>query len=299
MSNSRSFPIVFDNTAFFAAKTEVDYMSDLRKQLLARYLSEDPEPPSWAKNCWAPIPLVGRQFRGDSSVLVYASAEHLEWLDNPEERDKALYEGKAGMDRHRAMLTRNGIPPGKYFPKVGISPVSSGALLCAAHFVTLKIGRLPIAGEEPAAFLENICVANWCKFTLKANSKDYPDDLNKLSNSLRFVIADLELLRPRVVLLPSRIWRHSTVSVAMQRAAPATLFVPVPQFLPAVVNRHLAAWEDAARSLERSHRQTALGSWMKKLAGLNHHNAWRYVAWLDDVLRPYGQPQDNHGRGRD
>jgi hypothetical protein len=167
---------------------------------------------------------------------------------------------------------------------VGIQPVTDGGLFAAGLFVAERLG-LPMAAR-PRTFLERIAVSNWCKFTIEDKmNRDYIGHLGKLTDSLPFVVAELVALRPAVVLLPQQVWRRRVLRAAMTGASPWSQFLPVPQFNATAVNVHLVEYAARARRLRPARTGAPLAKWMANLVGFRQENAWRYIAFLDGVLR--------------
>ncbi len=179
----------------------------------------------------------------------------------------------------REMMGRDS---GAFFPIVGMAPVEDGGLLAAALFIAGKLG-LPTAAT-PRAFLETLAVTNWCKFVIQARTnRDYVGDVEKLTASLPFVVAELAALRPAVVLLPHRVWGQPELAAAMRGASPLTRFAPAPQCNVKVVDKYgpMVACHERGLALRERLQATPLGEWMRHLVGFREENAWRYIAWLD------------------
>ena len=129
-------------------------------------------------------------------------------------------------------------------------------------------------------------MSNWCKFTIEdKTNRDYIGNLNRLTPSLPFVVGELAELRPTLVLLPQQLWRCRVLRAAMTGAAPWTEFLPAPQFNATVVNVHLVKYAARAGQLRQAKEGTPLAKWMTKLIGFREENAWRYIAFLDGVMR--------------
>ena len=99
------------------------------------------------------------------------------------------------------------------------------------------------------------------------------------------MVAELVELRPAVVLVAQQLWRRPVLRAAMRGASPWTRFLPVPQFNTTVVNVHLRQYATRAVQLRQVRARTPLAKWMANLASFREENAWRYLAFLDGVLR--------------
>jgi hypothetical protein len=233
----------------------------------------------------ASIPLVGERYVPGRSLMVYASAENLTWMTSGRPRShRDHFEGERAYDRYRNQFLDPCLNADRFFPHVGIQPVSNGGLLCAAYHASLNVG-LPVE-EDPRRFVEHLALTNWGKFTLRSRTnKDYAGDMKELEVSLPLIEVELALLRPGLVLLPRKIWDFRKLRETMQIVAPATRFVPVAQFNAMVVNTHLRRLADRAAALQKLHSGGTLAQWMSRLAGMNREHAWRYLVHLEDALR--------------
>ena len=226
------------------------------------------------------MPLVGKKYKPGKGLLIYASAENLTWLnDNP---TPEYFRTNKAWNRYRVQYEKYGRHSKQFFPKVGIQPITDGGLFAAGLFVAQKMG-LPVR-MRPRAFLETIAVSNWCKFSIKTDTnQDYITDIKKLTESLPYVINEISILQPRIVLIPKAIWRYPVLRAAMFGASPHTRFLAVPQFNAMVVNFHLNEYIRAAVQLKKKYKDTYLARWMSNLCRINKDNAWRYIAMLEDV----------------
>ena len=252
----------------------------MQKALIRRFQDTFTGLPKWAWPFNPPIPLVGRNYKSGKGLLIYASAENLSWLNNTTVPER--FRTEKAWNRYRVVYEQDGHNSKDFFPDVGIQPVSDGGLFAAGLFVIGKFG-LP-QRAKPRTFLETIAVSNWCKFSIKPTSQDYIADVKKLTSSLPFVIGELVLLQPAVVLIPKAVWRHPILQAAMRGASPRTQFLPVPQFNSRVVNIHLEKYDKAGRRLKKQLTGTPLARWMENLRRMNKNNAWRYIAMLERLL---------------
>jgi hypothetical protein len=256
----------------------------LAERIIDRFKATFIEPPSWAWPYQPSIPLVGRNYKPGCSLLVYASAENLRFLSG--NKPPWYFKEPHVWNRYRIQCD-TGVRDShdKFFPDVGIQPVTDGGLFAAARFASERLG-LPTA-VKPRTFLERIAVSNWCKFTIRRKARersrnyDYIGDLAKLIDSLPFVVGELVELQPAWVLLPKQVWHKPVLQAAMRGASPRTEFLPVYQFNATVVNTHLRKYTTEAERCCKRFAGTPLGKWMANLGGYNERNAWRYIAHLD------------------
>ncbi len=242
-------------------------------------------PPPWAWPIPPSVPLVGERFEPGAALMVYASAENLTWMNSKRPRSHPHhFEGESAWNRYRNQFEDATLNDGRYFPHVGIQPVSNGGLLCAAYHTSCQLG-LPV-DDDPRLFIEHISLTNWGKFTVHSErNEDYAGNPHRLERSLALVESELRLLQPGVVLLPQSIWRVRSLRSAMIAAAPKTRFVAAYQFNATVVHTRLGLHAESARELQKSRAGTPLAAWMARLNGLNRDHAWRYLVHLDDALR--------------
>ena len=253
-------------------------MQDL---LIQRFKDTFTDMPKWAWPFHPPIPLVGRNYKPGKGLLIYASAENLSWRNKRDAPDCFVTEG--AWNRYRVQYEQGDGPPRGFFPDVGIQPVTDGGLFAAGLFVAERAG-LPFR-RTPRAFLETMAVTNWCKFSIRsANNRDYVNDTKKLTASLPFVVGELALLHPAIVLIPKQLWADVVFRAAMRGASPRSRFLPVPQSNSTVVNCKLVRFDLAARRLRKRLADTPLHRWMGQLNRMNRDNAWRYIALLNALL---------------
>ena len=254
----------------------------LSSALIDRFKATFDENPDWAWRFVPSIPFVGRHYRQGSGLLIYASAENFNWL-NGNTRPDWLTNDDA-WNRYRVQYEMRGRSSADFFPWVGIQPVTDGGLLAAALFVTEQLGQeLP---TEPRSLLEHISVSNWCKFTIyvPGENKDYIGNIKRSIPSLPYVVGELAVLQPAVVLLPGKAWKRDLFRAAMRGASPSTRFIPVPQFNGTVVSTLLGRFDSPAQELHRRYAGKPLGKWMGRLRRVNGEHAWRYIALLDEAL---------------
>lgn len=256
------------------------------RRLLDRFRATFDRIPAWAWPFVPSIPLIGRRYRPRKSLLIYASAENLSWLNM--EPIPERFTSEDAWNRYRLQFDAVGRPADTFFPDVGIAPVSDGGLLVAGRFIAERVG-LPTA-DEPRSFLEQIAVSNWCKFSIRTDgsNQDYIGDLRKLVVSLPFIVGELTELQPAVAMLPKAVWQQEALSLAMRGASPWTRFLPLPQFNSTVVNCHLGKWHGRGQELRRELAGEPLGIWMKHLRRMREENAWRYIAMLEEWVSNAG-----------
>jgi len=274
-------PVVgFEGQPWFGAP--LCFRDDMQKALIQRFKDTFTGTPEWAWPFKPPIPLVGKNYKPGKGLLIYASAENLSWLTNTPAPKR--FRSEDAWNRYRVVYEQSDRNSRDFFPDVGIQPMTDGGLFAAGLFVAEKY-RLP-QRAKPRSFLEKITVTNWCKFSVRAGTnRDYISDIRKLTVSLPFVVGEIALLQPAVVLIPKPVWKHPILQAAMRGASPQSLFLPVPQFNANVVNCHLGKYDRAGRRLKKQLTGTPLACWMENLRRINKDNAWRYIAMLREITR--------------
>jgi hypothetical protein len=253
----------------------------LADELIDQFKALFDEPPPWAWPFKPSIPFVGKQYKPGRGLLIYASAENLTGLNG--HVLPVFFRSPAVWNRYRVQYQAEDRDKGGFFPYVGIQPANDGGLLAAGLFIAEHY-QLPRAAT-PRAFLERTAISNWCKFTIQSGTnRDYIGNVDKLIVSLPYVVNELATLRPRVVLLPKRLWDQPSLRAAMRGASPRTLFLPAPQFNARVINTRLASFDRRTNRLRARLRASQLGSWMARLRAMNTKNAWRYIAALGNSI---------------
>jgi len=263
-------------------------MNTLANELIQRFKDtfEDTlngTPPEWAWPFKPSIPFIGENYRPDKGLLIYASAENLSWHNNKDNPLHQFFAEEHVRDRYRAQYEIRDRDLRGFFPYVGIQPANDGGLFAAGLFAAVKYGLQQ--EENPRSFLETIAITNWNKFSIRSPDKNKDiRDIKKLTASLPFVVAELMVLQPGVVLIPRTVWKYLKLQAAMKTASLQSEFLEVPQFNATVVNCRLGGYEEKARRLRKDWQGTPLARWMNNLCGINEGNAWRYIAMLDGIL---------------
>lgn len=165
--------------------------------------------PDWAvhKKCdsakliGCTIPFVGKEYaKQKTKVLLYASAENLSDYDGYLDCDEAA------SNRHRKWYEWSLQEEKVFYPNVHIAPMNDGSLLLAAFYLYSKIVDANMK-DMPVDFLEKICFANYCKYTIESGkNKDYARDLLKLQESREYIAKDIQVLQPDYIIMPKSIY---------------------------------------------------------------------------------------------
>jgi hypothetical protein len=253
------------------------------ESLLRRYREAFDGPTTWAYPLPPSVPFVGRNYEaGALKIALYASAENLTHYESGKPLPPYC-QGDEASNRHRGAYT---VGWDKFFPPVHIAPVENGSLLCATLYLLQQHlgGPLP---ETPADLMERLCIANVGKFSIRTGGKanqDYAGSRRLLEASLPYLRADLDTLRPEVLMLPRAMLKQPAIRAVVAASIPGALVLPLPQFNATVVNVHLAPHADRAAELEQTLRGTLVSRWTDELRGYRSGYPYRYYVEIDDVF---------------
>lgn len=252
-------------------------------ELLRRYQQLFTVAPDWAYQLNPSIPFIGKNYSTSTlRIAVYASSENLTHYERGDAKP-SFFQGDGTWNRHRLAHESGSI---RFFPSVHIAPVGNGSLLCAVLYLLQKHlgGPLPSTPDE---LLERLVVANVGKFSITTGGKtvrDYAGDPKRIANSLPYFRADLEVLRPTLLILPRTIYKQSAVRRLISKVLPDTKVLPIPQFNAKVVNIHLARHASRAAALAQQLQGSAIASWTDHLTGYTPGHPYRFYVALDDVV---------------
>jgi hypothetical protein len=188
-----------------------NYEKDLKARYENLYSKAKPDGKTWM-DVPPPIPFVGDDYGKYRriKVLVYGSAENLTYLNGlfkeeirtqaPMERNRSNFErwvdGRTGKESKSI---------NNWFPWVHMTPISDGTLLTIARYLLDVFGKTGFA-TSPSEFIQQIAVGNYGKFSLMGKDNlDYASKPDLLAASHGYVLADMEILKPEVVIVPKTI----------------------------------------------------------------------------------------------
>jgi len=256
--------------------------TDLTQALLDRYRAIGLTPPPWSWDFRPSIPFVGIHYE-PGGILVYASAENLSYYErNPEDKPTYMTDERA-LDRHRAANVQ---ASGAFFSNIHIQPFNDGKLIIALQYYLAKHHQPKEIHRNPKRLLERIAAANFSKFSIKGEvDRDIAGNMNKLRESMAYVSADLEVLKPAVVIMPRSIFKHEPICEMIRRISPATKVIALPQFTPQVANIHLSHHAKSAARLCAALRGSMLQKWIDRVPGYKPGNFHRFLIELDQELK--------------
>jgi len=189
-------------------------MNTYKEKLAEEYkkiFEKDRNKPDWAVkkksgvgNVHPAIPFVGESYE-KTRLLLYASAENMTKYEKEEE----WY-----ADDNDAMYRRYSLG-NEYFPSLYMKPVTDGPLLVVAAYILKKL-NIDFNYSCPYEFIKNIAIDNFGKFSRKTTpqdrvNKDYAGNERMLNASYEYIKRDLEILEPKIIILPKTIFNHENV----------------------------------------------------------------------------------------
>lgn len=204
------------------------------------------------------IPFVGKRYGEQSArLLVYASAENLsgyypgnarewvgDWLDDDRQAE----------NRHRRCFESPELQQKKnpFFPHVHLEPMNNGCLATAVYYIASRLfGAEP---AQPRDFYETIAFGNYGKYSIETDFQrslrlgaeqggrkaniDYAGKTELLAQSHDFIRADIEVLRPELIILPASVYKADAEFIDSVRGGAAIL--PIYQMNARVINQYIA-----------------------------------------------------------
>ena len=277
--------------------------ADIENELLERYRkiqADKVNEPDWAVHkCTdakslvrCTIPFVGKNYSLQSTkILVYASAENLAWYTSTD--DLLDYDEKAE-NRHRICFEENK-DSSDFFPNVHINPMNNGCLLTAVYYIAQKLGL--VGDVSPRKFYEMIAVANYGKYSIETaqqralreegaanislakQNNDYAKDPEKLECSHAFISADLEILKPDIIIIPGTI--YNTVRDFLKNSTSAKI-IDIYQINARVVNCTIARLgRKNLGEISDKWLPESVSNWYENIKGVSLKNYLYVFPYLD------------------
>lgn len=259
-------------------------VDDLLKDRYSKVLS-DQRFPKWSFEVPPAIPFVGNQFKhAPKRVLVYASAENL----NHKDQVVNLLSLPDPMLRSRWFLAeRRRSDPDSTF--VHINPIDNSSLLLAARHALHRLDpNLAFATDKPSSFLDQIAVANPGKFSIdplkinasRSRNHDYANDPGKFEEMRRYILADLDVLTPDIVIVPRTIARTLRRLVQPIDVAQGRKTIEIYQVSPQAINCHI---KRQIANVNWDSRDLPYANWKVTDGRLKMEP---YLQWLDMLFDP-------------
>lgn len=220
-------------------------MKVLTDKLMKKYQSIQSEHglPQWAYQLPAPIPFIGNNYGSKlPKTVVYASAENLTYLRNDPDASLHRFSEEEARGRHRIFYSKY---PNEKFPFIHLQPINNGSLLTTSMLIHHLLDT-QFSMYSPHEYIESIACANIGKFSINEKTNvDYASNTQYLKESIKYLLADLEELKPEVIILPKSMYKSVKSIIAWEKVfAQAGIEHPVkvicvPQITPTVINCHL------------------------------------------------------------
>ena len=226
------------------------------------------------------IPFVGKNYNG-TKILLYASAENLKdydgWIDDDE----------LAINRHRFWYDQS--LDDHFFPKVHIEPMNNGGLVNIIGYVAMKIFP-DFKFNTPKELLEGVSFANFGKFSIRVKegekNTDYANDFSKLEKSLEYIKADLDILKPKFIIMPNTIYRHSKIEKFLKNQFPEIKVIAIYQIHHFNING-----KNRLKRFEKKDKNKIgiLSDWQKyfggSLTGKTEENFYSFYTYLDKIIQ--------------
>lgn len=183
------------------------------------------------------IPFVGKNyFEQQKKVLLYASAENLSYYKKPEDY---LDDDDKAINRHRLFFDNSFINDEHvFYPDVHIAPIDDGRLAVAAYYLLRKQYDFPQC--TPKELYEKICFANYGKFSAETNSnKDYASKKQKLSASTDYILRDLKILKPDIIIMVKSMLNIGNQRDVLKSSGLKFDIFPIYQITPLNINKYI------------------------------------------------------------
>jgi len=236
--------------------------------------------PRWAYRQPPSIPFIGNNYSEQAmKCLVYASAENLTYLNQEHVYDINKLKRKQKFNRHRELSRKP-----DHFTKIHLEPINNGSLLIVARYVLARLGYDKNYSASPISFLEQISTGNFGKFSIKADSnQDYASSFSHLRESLDYVLSDIEILQPDILIIPSSIWRFAGIHRKLQpQLRSGVKIIKIYQTNRQVIGGHIGQ----ALKLMPNFKPASFPfceSWLNKITdtGINRTEMEKYIKWLN------------------
>ena len=260
-----------------------------RKKLAEKYrnIFKSEKKPEWAvKKLNNPsevlhpaIPFVGKDY-DKTRLIVYASAENLSFYKN--DKDGYLDDDNKAIFRRYNYLNKGG-----YFPQLHCGPIDCGQLLIVSAYI-LKYLKYKISYNNAYEFIANIAADNFGKFSKVGNSNsDYAGNINLLKYSLKYIEADLQILQPKIIILPHKIYEFKQINELINSYVPSCICIPIYQ-----MNAHNINKKDRISKYPRRKQENIdqlILKWHKNISDkrIPKNNFYSVYNYIDYIIKKY------------
>ena len=169
-----------------------------------------------------------------------------------------------------------------------LEPMNNGGLVNIIGYVAMK--TFPdFKFTDPKELLEGVSFANFGKFSIRVkkgeNNEDYAGVISKLERSLEYIKADIDILRPELLIMINTIYKHSIISKLLKNKYPEIKVIPIYQIHHFNINRN-----DRLKRFEKKDKNKVgiLADWQKEfgngLTGKTNENFFSFYTYLDDII---------------
>lgn len=233
------------------------------------------------------IPFIGNSyFKTNPRIMLYASAENLTYtLEHPNCGINSLTLQEQS-NRHFNYYVKRHQNRNKY-PDIHMRPIKVGGLLLAARF----LAECKYPGTFPEGifeFMDRICCGNIGKFSLATRkNSDYAGDFNHLADSVPYIINDIEVLKPELVILPLtslRALNRSDSAIAKQLTSllQGIDHIGIYQVNQRVINGAISSWIKKKPQQHLAAQYSWVSDWSERIdPKMDMH---KYLVWLESQL---------------
>jgi len=224
------------------------------------------------------IPFVGKNY-DETKILLYASAENLRNYYGQ------LDDNSFAINRHRFWFDKSSDK--LFFPNVHIGPINDGGLVnIMAYIATKTISNIEL--KSPKDFLEKVAFGNFGKFSIKVEdkqNKDYAHDRKKLLESFEYIKSDLNILKPKILILPKTIYGHYEIRSFIKKEYPEIKIIPIYQ----IQQNNISNKNRLQQYRHKDKNELGiLNEWQEnfagKIKGKINENFYSFYTYLDEKL---------------
>lgn len=225
------------------------------------------------------IPFVGKDY-DKTRLIVYASAENLSSYKN---------EKKGNLDDDNKAIFRrySNLNKGEYFPDLHCAPVGNGQLLIVSAYILKKL-NYKITYDNAYEFISYIAADNLGKFSKVGNSNsDYIGNWNFLKYSKKYIEADLQILQPKMIILPYKAYEINEINELINSYVPSCICIPIYQMYPQNINLKDRISKYPKR--RKNNIDPLIWEWHENISDKNiHKDNFRSVYnYLDYIIKKY------------
>lgn len=230
------------------------------------------------------VPFVGSEYGSElPKVLIYGSAENLTHLvkkyKEPTPEHAPANRNRQNFEQWKSEGYSSRWKPSSnnFFPWVHMSPVSDGSLPTVARYLLELTGNAGFS-RSPERFLQQVAVVNYGKYSLKGSrNSDYASSSQKLRVSEPFILKDLEIVRPDIVMIPRTIFSKSFQKLIGSSEFQPTIVWRILQTNARVINTQVKKKLKEVGAPQGQERDAWLEEWLEHI----RIDMRAYLDWID------------------